>query len=453
MIQMRLSRQLVKPDHIKTSTESLIMIKNKHPIYNLLGLSLLCMMSACLASPRSSTTAPFPSSATMPYTTDTPVSLLTDTPLSTPPSNTVNLTTTPIITQIQLTLINHCPTPQVIDFAELKISSEQRLLMAKTEDKIGNMSLWSLSRTTVEPFMPVEPRVLRKGISPNGYWLAEVHFDETYSSGTIWLTNFAGEKWEVSNTDLVKSVLDLTWVDNYHLVTWQLTEEVIYGTNLLPTQIFNPFTGEIRSFPPLPEVPFKNNLWVGPNASFVVYVEPSNENRWVLYDYQSQKTEKISPSTGLFELAMTNDGEKIAFFTLSRSSSERIILNLVETKQPKNLYRVEIEPFKFTAYPRWSPNSQYLAFAVYGGDPSNQEDYTDIYILDTQMNKIYSYCSPPKPISPLYWSKDGKYLAWTSDNQGVIILDRITGQFAAIEKMLVIDWGVYKEGLTLQTNP
>jgi hypothetical protein len=239
------------------------------------------------------------------------------------------------------------------------------------------------------------------------------------------------------------------------LIIWQPVEKPVYDTYVLPSQILNPFTGEIQTLPPLPETPFRRIVSISPGARYAIYTKAPPEETWILYDYQRKVSIGLFPADGSASFDWARDGSQIAVFT--NPNSGPWVLNLVEPGATIQWRRLKMEEDVWPGYPKWSPNGRYLAYTVSRLNQTTTDNYAKVVILDPVAQRAYSFCALAGS-AILTWSKDSRFLAWLNpptqtEPSAIVVLDVESGLFAHIPEYSLLDWGVYAKGLTLQNSP
>jgi dipeptidyl aminopeptidase/acylaminoacyl peptidase len=254
------------------------------------------------------------------------------------------------------------------------------------------------------------------------------------------------------------------WLNDDTLVLW----DAINANPITHITLFNPFTGEKQvmgtDYPDI--LPYYYD-WVklgwpsitifSPSLEKLIYLKisptglhPGNVTL-VLWDRKENRSIKeindfgfasVYPlwkmdSSGLFyvktEVGFPPRENKDEIFYLSSSGENPQLTRLSDYFQDGRIYSYSM-----------SPGQNLLAFVLVSKLVQGQERGSRLLLLNLSSLQIFDYCLPTSQTSPLIWSPDGRYIAYSEDTTGedsrTIILDLIK------EEAFVVDPNLWPSG-------
>ena len=137
------------------------------------------------------------------------------------------------------------------------------------------------------------------------------------------------------------------------------------------------------------------------------------------YDIKREKLKRLTYGLRIKEPDVSPDGKRIAVIVSERGSQNLAILDLKAEEHPSDgddyrLEKVTNHRLVRVSGPRWSPEGRFIAYSV-----TDNNGRSGLYIYDTSEKTNRQIFEAAFNIAYPTWSKDGKYVIYTSDETGV----------------------------------
>ena len=452
------------------------------------GCLLVLVLTGCTLLP--STSTPYstptkdltPTKYVMPGETNTPlipiptatIRVTRSSPTLTP---MVIPTTTPTTLPAQEvkvpSVVKVCPEQQVVPFKELELPSDTRLLVMplNTGDDISSPQMFSPGDPNPKEIPNVTLEFGKGRVSPDHRWILFYLPGEDVHQYMIWVSSLDGKKqWPVIQISFPNYP---TWVSDQEIYIIGAPDnenhEPLEMWEYMPILSINPFTMEQRTLTYIANEKLGRFYYGSVSIMGHSYAMIGRLNRVdYLYDYINEKElpvfhwlDEVDP----FKLqrippVWVYDGDKFAV-TVARSDGIDLALALdihsAGEDKPYNavMMKILMPEYLLPLYMYgFVPGKDMLALSRYGyisevGGPSW------FYILDFNNMVIKDYCfSIPGPVMPPRFSPDGRFAAFTIEDQPpsldktknyIVILDLDMGIMAFLDGYSVLDWGVMIE--------
>jgi Tol biopolymer transport system component len=151
----------------------------------------------------------------------------------------------------------------------------------------------------------------------------------------------------------------------------------------------------------------------------------SAEIKWVRPQYAQKRyvfgSTALKPVKGILAPDLAPDGERIAFGALNKLW----VMKIGSKPQPIT------EGSFFPEGPQWSPDGKYVAYA------SDNDGVLNLYVRDMQTGEAKQIAPSPNAAQLLpSWSPDGKWLAFQDETGGTKVVEIATGQVRALTPAL-----------------
>ena len=381
-------------------------------------------------------------------------------------SPTVTVTSTPIASQeaqASLSIVDVCPSPQIVPLKDLNLPAEFRLIVLPPEIKnihgyydIG-YSVLSLSGLKPNAINVSPPPAGSSNedyrVSPNSEWVSFVRSPKSDPGNqTLWVSSLDGKKqWAVKQ-----------FTDEIYLYAWISAEEIVISgsreyndseTYSSPLVVINPFDRKEQQLIPY-SIAYDGRIQ---DEAFAFRLGTMYDlfeikpHDYFLHSYQDNTSERVFQ--WLDELGDGNDNEEISFYdnsfivTVQQRYGFDISPSLdiseigKQTEYAKVMKKIVL-PKELHPLGVWAiPHSRSVLLFNYFLSPEKW------YALDYQEMKLKKYCFASAVDASPILSPDGRFIAFSRDSSiypsgEITILNLTTGQIAVVKGYQMIDWGV-----------
>jgi Tol biopolymer transport system component len=298
-------------------------------------------------------------------------------------------------------------------------------------------------------------------VSPNGNWLAYVG-GKINEADMLVIESADGKERFTYPQDYQEWQSIAYWLDDKTLVLWHHANPL---DNII---LFNPFTGDKKTMGlEYPNILLEDDIWdfSWPSVTIydrslrrLVYLATGKDGfkvgnaTLVLWDRNANR-----PITEISDLGFTlvyplwkSDGSGLVYVKSEtgmhppEKAEELFFLSL----DGKNDQLTKLSDYfqKATIYSySWSPDERFIAFDLEGISAGEQEWKKHLLILDMSNLEVIDYCLSPEQFTPLIWSPDSRYLAFSQPLSGedarTVVLDVLKGYaLVAVEHLRPAGW-------------
>lgn len=236
----------------------------------------------------------------------------------------------------------------------------------------------------------------------------------------------------------------ISWLDNEHILAWQSLPDPAFV-------VFNPFTGEEKSFSPnLPGVflyPIQTMAAnFTPDLKRAIYFTKVGEDRVVLWDMEKQNELARMPISITIKDWLAWEGwsfdRKIfSVAGLPRPGQDTLedlfVINMDGTVQQITRFSDFYQTVLISS-PSWSPDGRFISFQLQVSEKPNddwQKLDSRLMLADLETKKVINLCKKYGSSRGTIWSPDSKYLAIKARAQispSIQIVDVYTGKYQLI---------------------
>lgn len=367
-------------------------------------------------------------------------------------------------------VVKACPDEREVSLEEIGLNPSTRLIVASF-DRVSGLpikdGLFMISGDDPEPrqipgTIPNEGWLVGNfGLSPDDEWLLFQRWMEGTQERHVWISSLDGERqWELATISLKEWAY---WVSEKEVLIEGIPEgRALSHDAMNPLYSIDPFTGEMRSFPPLPEeAVFLDYFGVDGTSYALYYVGFQTYEELALHDYSSGTSTPILPwLVGKDWVNFHTGGPGVGLDGLLDITVNRPYgfdfaknLDLDSIREPKSYQEVMTAvmlPEGPPDFAEWSLGEELSI--VERTAHEDEEAPTWFYVLDYDKMILKDYCLDVEFMSnPEDISVDGRFVAITYLEgplgshplyaKWVLILDLETGRFARIHKTQAIGWG------------
>lgn len=297
-------------------------------------------------------------------------------------------------------------------------------------------------------------------VSPNGDWLAYIGSEgSTSGDDTLVVQAVDGHETLYYPVNFDEWQIIAYWFNNETLVLWN------HANPLDNVIFFNPFTGykEVK-YADYPNIIYEDWGWdfswpsvtiYNPSLKYLVYLAKGNidgdligNQKLILWDLKNGRavTEVNDFGHTLVRPLWKSDGsgvvyvKSVAGYAPPEKKDNLFFLNLDGTIQQLtelNDYFPYASIFSYS----WSPDENLIAFELV----TNHVGERKLLILNMSTLEIVDLCLSPQPFTPMIWSPDSRYLAYseevTNDSSQTVLVDLVDRTaFVVAEEVLPAGW-------------